>query len=77
MYFEFAKIKLIMHAEFARVKASIIKPLRGLICNFALLPTAAILLCKTAKLHLRGRQGEAAAERAVVNDSPMGCQSRE
>jgi len=33
------------------VKASLIKPLRGLICNFALLPTAAILLCKTAKLH--------------------------
>ena len=24
-----------------------------------------------------GRQGEAAAERAVVNDSPVGCQSRE
>lgn len=23
-----------------------------------------------------GRQGEAAAERAVVNDSPVGCQSR-
>ena len=23
------------------------------------------------------RQGEAAAERAVVNDSPVGCQSRE
>ena len=26
---------------------------------------------------VRGRQGEAAAERAVVNDSPVGCQSRE
>ena len=25
----------------------------------------------------RGRQGEATAERAIVNDSPVGCQSRE